>query len=69
MTNNTVYVYVDLYQILDVDEKNGVLSAKLWVYMYYFTPSAHWNRSEFGGLDFVVVPAKTFWQPDLGKFC
>ena len=66
MALNTVLLYVDLYQILDVDEKNGVITVKLWLYTFYFSESARWNSSDYGGLDTLLVPAKTFWTPDVG---
>ena len=67
MQNNTVYIYVDLYQILDVDEKNGVLSAKLWLYFYYYTPSALWDPNDYNGTQGLLVPANTFWTADIGE--
>ncbi|XP_075258337.1 neuronal acetylcholine receptor subunit alpha-5-like [Convolutriloba macropyga] len=65
MKQNTVYIYVDLYQILEVDERSGLLSAKLWLYYYYYSPSAMWNLTEYSKTMVLVVPANTFWTADI----
>ena len=68
LVNNTVFIFADLFQILDVDEKNGSWLVKLWTFFYYVTPSAKWNVSEHGGIRNLVVPSNTFWNPDIGTF-
>ena len=65
MLNNTVFIYFDLYQILEVDEKNGVLQAKFWLYYYYYAPSAEWEPEDYGNISTMLVPAKTFWTPSI----
>ena len=34
MVNDTVFIFIDLYQIVNMDEKNGILALKLWMYIY-----------------------------------
>ena len=68
MHNDTVYTYIDLYQIVDVDEKNGILKAKFWLFYYYYSPAARWNPEDYGNINIMQVPAKTFWTPSIGKF-
>ena len=65
MVNNSVYVSMDLYQILDVDEKNGIITAKFWAYFYYFSEKSKWNASDYGGIKILLFPNNTFWSPDL----
>ena len=67
MVNKTVYLSLDLYHIVDVDEKNGILTVKLTFFMYYYTPSASWNESELGEINTIAAPSDTFWTPDVGK--
>ena len=68
MENKTVYFYLEMLQILNVDQKMGIWEVKFFVDIYYYTPSAKWDPKEYGNgtLDAMVVPAGTFWTPDLG---
>ncbi len=66
LCNDSVHIYVDLIQIMNVDEKDGLWTVKLWVYYYYFTESLHWNSSDYDGIETLVVPPDTFWNPDIG---
>ena len=67
MIDNTVYLYTDLYQLLDVDEKMGLVNAKIWMYLYYYLPDIAWDPADYGGLDRFTVPKGTFWIPDISK--
>ena len=68
MLNRTVYMYIDLYQIVDVDEKNGVLKAKFWLFYYYYSKLAQWEPENYGNITVAQFPAKTFWTPSIGQF-
>ncbi|XP_075244296.1 neuronal acetylcholine receptor subunit beta-3-like isoform X2 [Convolutriloba macropyga] len=65
LLDNTVYIFMDLYQLLDVNEKDGLITVKLWLYYYYHSESARWNVSDFGGIQSVLVPKNTFWTADI----
>ena len=67
MVDNTVYLYVDLYKILSVDEREGSWTVKLWMYLYYFCPSVAWDISLYGNRTTLIVPKDTFWHPDFGN--
>ncbi|XP_063717738.1 acetylcholine receptor subunit alpha-like 1 [Symsagittifera roscoffensis] len=58
---------MDLFQILNVDVKNGVGEIKFFLYVYYTSPSAAWDPSLYGdgSMDIILVPAGTFWSPDI----
>ncbi|XP_063727850.1 neuronal acetylcholine receptor subunit beta-3-like isoform X2 [Symsagittifera roscoffensis] len=56
---------MDIYQIVDVNERNELWTTKLFLYYYYHCPSASWNRSEYGDTRVVTVPPDTFWSPDI----
>ena len=66
MTNNSVYIFIDLYQIANVDEKDGFITAKLWLYYYYYSQSARWNSTEYNKPE-LFVPPGTFWSADISK--
>ena len=66
MANNEVVIYLDMYQILGVDEKNGMISLKLWFYIYYKLNEHLWNPEDFGNMTKLQFPANTFWVPDVG---
>ncbi|XP_075257942.1 neuronal acetylcholine receptor subunit alpha-7-like isoform X1 [Convolutriloba macropyga] len=67
MENKTVYVYIDLFKLQEVDEKDGLWVAKLFLYYYYYSHSARWNSSDYndGTLTAFFVPQGTFWTPDI----
>ena len=66
--NNLVFIFADLNQISEINEKEGYLTVQLWVYCFYLSASAKWNASDFEGHGIVTVPANTFWTADIGKF-
>ena len=47
-SNRTVYAYMDLYQLLGVDEKEGVVSVKVWIFLTYYIDSIKWDPDEVG---------------------
>ena len=67
MQNNSVFVYFDIYQIVDVIEKDGLITVKLWLYAYYILEEPLWNEAEFNNVSIVQFPGETFWVPDVGK--
>ena len=66
MKDTRASVNLDLYQILDVDEKNGAIMVNMWCHMYYYSKAASWDPADFGGIQMVKVSPKTFWTPDIG---
>ncbi|XP_075243914.1 neuronal acetylcholine receptor subunit eat-2-like [Convolutriloba macropyga] len=64
MVDNTVHIFLDLYQISDVNEQQGVITVKLWLYYYYYSEEAKWNSSEFQR-QALLVPKGTFWEADI----
>ncbi|XP_075256847.1 neuronal acetylcholine receptor subunit beta-3-like isoform X2 [Convolutriloba macropyga] len=65
LLNKSVFVFADLNQISEVNEKEGYLTVQLWVYAFYYSPSAYWNTSETGWHYFVTVPTDTYWSADI----
>ena len=67
MVNQTVYLYVDLVQLLNIDEKNGLVTLQLRILFYYKSTSAKWNPRDFYNYTLLFFPKDTFWTPDIGE--
>ena len=67
MLNNSVFLYLDIYQVVDVDEKDGLISLKLWVYIFYFLEEPLWNENDYN-VSMMQFPEATFWEPDISKY-
>ncbi|XP_070552001.1 neuronal acetylcholine receptor subunit alpha-9-like [Ptychodera flava] len=52
-------------QILDVDEKNQILTLKAWLTVAWHDEFLTWNASEYDGITSVLLPSKAIWQPDI----
>ena len=67
MRNNTVYLNVDLYHLLGIDEKEGTLNVKLWLYVTYYLEHIAWDPT-VNGIYFIDLPPYTLWTPDIVPF-
>ncbi|XP_074090645.1 neuronal acetylcholine receptor subunit alpha-7 isoform X2 [Macrotis lagotis] len=61
----TVYFSLSLLQIMDVDEKNQVLTTNIWLQMYWTDYYLQWNMSEYPGVKNVRFPDGQIWKPDI----
>ncbi|XP_077868838.1 neuronal acetylcholine receptor subunit alpha-9-II-like [Saccoglossus kowalevskii] len=52
-------------QILDVDEKNQIITLKVWLVLRWYDEFLTWNPSDFGGITVVNIPVDLIWQPDI----
>ncbi|XP_070540188.1 neuronal acetylcholine receptor subunit beta-3-like [Ptychodera flava] len=52
-------------QLLDIDEKNQVITVGVWLDQYWNDYRLKWNASDFGGIESVIVPFQWLWYPDL----
>ena len=64
MLNNTVFLYSDLYQLIDVDEKGGFVNARVWIYLTYYLDHLKWDPTE-NNIYSVQLPPNTVWTPDI----
>ena len=67
MRNKTVYLYVDLYQLLGIDEKEGTVNVKLWLFITYYLDHLTWDPVA-NGIYWVDLPPYTLWTPDIVSF-
>ncbi|UMM44038.1 hypothetical protein L5515_019308 [Caenorhabditis briggsae] len=61
----TVDVGASLIRIIDVDEKNQVLTTNLWLEMKWNDAKLTWTPEKYGGLKTLHIPSEFIWTPDL----
>uniref|UniRef100_A0A5S6R535 Neurotransmitter-gated ion-channel ligand-binding domain-containing protein n=1 Tax=Trichuris muris TaxID=70415 RepID=A0A5S6R535_TRIMR len=54
-----------LIRIIDVDEKNQVLTTNLWLEMQWTDWKLVWNPTKYGGIKKLHIPADFIWTPDI----
>ncbi|XP_065200622.1 neuronal acetylcholine receptor subunit alpha-7 isoform X8 [Planococcus citri] len=54
-----------LQQIIDVDEKNQILIANLWLTLEWVDYNLKWNSSEYGNVRDLRITPKNIWRPDI----
>ncbi|XP_043083277.1 neuronal acetylcholine receptor subunit alpha-7 isoform X2 [Puntigrus tetrazona] len=61
----TVHFSFSLMQIMDVDEKNQVLTTNIWLQLYWRDHYLRWNTSDYPGVNTVRFPDSLIWRPDI----
>ncbi|XP_030622023.1 neuronal acetylcholine receptor subunit alpha-7a isoform X1 [Chanos chanos] len=61
----TVNFSFSLMQIMDVDEKNQVLTTNIWLQLYWYDYYLQWNVSDYPGVTSVRFPDSQIWKPDI----
>ncbi|XP_035702527.1 neuronal acetylcholine receptor subunit alpha-7 [Folsomia candida] len=54
-----------LMQIIDVDEKDQVLTTNAWINLEWTDSSLKWNTSEYGRVDNIRIHPTKLWKPDV----
>jgi len=54
-----------LQQIIDVDEKNQILTTNVWLNLEWTDVNLAWNESEYGNVQDVRIPPSQIWKPDI----
>ncbi|XP_078688827.1 neuronal acetylcholine receptor subunit alpha-10-like isoform X3 [Branchiostoma floridae x Branchiostoma belcheri] len=54
-----------LAHIIDLDEKDQILTVDIWLRMKWTDEFLTWNVSEYGGIESVTTRAERIWRPDL----
>ncbi|XP_024139531.1 neuronal acetylcholine receptor subunit alpha-9-II isoform X2 [Oryzias melastigma] len=60
-----VTLQITLSQIKDMDERNQVLIAYLWIRQTWHDAYLKWNKDDYDGLDVIHIPSSLVWRPDL----
>ncbi|XP_071440774.1 neuronal acetylcholine receptor subunit alpha-7-like isoform X9 [Hetaerina americana] len=54
-----------LQQIIDVDEKNQILTTNAWLNLEWNDYNLKWNDSEYGGVRDLRITPNKIWRPDV----
>ncbi|XP_067864690.1 neuronal acetylcholine receptor subunit alpha-9 [Heterodontus francisci] len=60
-----VTLKITLSQIKDMDERNQILTAYLWIRQIWFDAFLKWDRDKYDGLDAIRIPSSSVWRPDI----
>ncbi|KAL4622741.1 neuronal acetylcholine receptor subunit alpha-7-like [Arapaima gigas] len=61
----TVHFRLSLKQIMDLDEKNQVLTSNILLQLYWTDFYLQWNTTEYPGVTSVCFPDSQIWKPDI----
>uniref|UniRef100_A0A2K6L8J1 5-hydroxytryptamine receptor 3A n=2 Tax=Rhinopithecus bieti TaxID=61621 RepID=A0A2K6L8J1_RHIBE len=61
----TVSIDVIVYAILNVDEKNQVLTTYIWYRQYWTDEFLQWNPEDFDNITKLSIPTDSIWVPDI----
>ncbi|KAL4228146.1 Neuronal acetylcholine receptor subunit [Mactra antiquata] len=61
----TVKLGVRLSQILEVSEKNQIVTTKIWLKHEWLDMRLKWDPNDYGGLLYTNIPSDDLWRPDI----
>lgn len=56
---------VALAQIIDVDEKNQIMTTNCWLNQNWLDPKLKWEPGKYGNISVLRIPYKDIWRPDV----
>ena len=59
-----VRLLMKLTQLIDVDEKNQILTTSVWLRHEWFDHHLQWDPTEFQGIQNIHLSSKHIWLPD-----
>ncbi|XP_030010278.1 neuronal acetylcholine receptor subunit alpha-9-like [Sphaeramia orbicularis] len=60
-----VTLQITLSQIIDMDERNQILTTYLWVRQVWMDFYLSWKKEDYDGLDTIRIPSSYVWRPDI----
>ncbi|XP_078077598.1 neuronal acetylcholine receptor subunit alpha-10-like [Mustelus asterias] len=60
-----VTLQITLFQIIDMDERNQILTTYLWIRQVWNDAFRHWDKDDYGGIDILHIPSSYLWKPDV----
>ncbi|XP_068600247.1 neuronal acetylcholine receptor subunit alpha-10-like [Brachionichthys hirsutus] len=60
-----VTLQITLSQIIDMDERNQILTTYLWVRQVWMDSYLTWKKEDYDGLDAIRIPSSYVWRPDI----
>uniref|UniRef100_A0A3P9IGV6 Cholinergic receptor, nicotinic, alpha 10a n=1 Tax=Oryzias latipes TaxID=8090 RepID=A0A3P9IGV6_ORYLA len=66
-TDNIINVtlQITLSQIIDMDERNQILTTYLWIRQVWMDAFLSWRKEDYDGLDTIRIPSSLVWRPDI----
>jgi len=61
----TVKIDLKLTHIIDIDEKNQIMTTDVWLTQVWTDYRMQWNKSEFNDISIFHMPATEVWTPDI----
>nr|CAH0110546.1 unnamed protein product [Daphnia galeata] len=56
---------MSLHLLIDVDERNQILTTNCWLTQKWNDSHLTWNSSDYGGIHVVRIPYQRVWRPDI----
>ncbi|KAH9499313.1 Acetylcholine receptor subunit alpha-like 1 [Bulinus truncatus] len=56
---------IRLSQLIDIDEKNQIMTTNVWLRQEWTDHKLTWRTAEYGGVDHLYVPSENIWLPDI----
>ncbi|XP_007097248.2 neuronal acetylcholine receptor subunit alpha-2 [Panthera tigris] len=56
---------LSIAQLIDVDEKNQMMTTNVWLKQEWNDYKLHWNPADFGNITSLRVPSEMIWIPDI----
>uniref|UniRef100_A0A3B4TNQ7 Neuronal acetylcholine receptor subunit alpha-9-like n=1 Tax=Seriola dumerili TaxID=41447 RepID=A0A3B4TNQ7_SERDU len=60
-----VTLQITLSQIIDMDERNQILTTYLWIRQVWNDAYLTWKKEDYDGLDTIRIPSSYVWRPDI----
>ncbi|TNN70520.1 Neuronal acetylcholine receptor subunit alpha-9-II [Liparis tanakae] len=60
-----VTLQITLSQIKDMDARNQILIAYLWIRQTWLDAYLKWDKEDYDGLEVIHIPSSLVWRPDL----
>ncbi|ESN95576.1 hypothetical protein HELRODRAFT_86626, partial [Helobdella robusta] len=54
-----------LAQIIDVDEKNQIITTNCWLNQAWIDAKLRWASDDYGGIKVIRLPFESVWRPDI----
>ncbi|KAJ8390991.1 hypothetical protein AAFF_G00097690 [Aldrovandia affinis] len=61
----TVRFGLKISQLVDVDEKNQLMTTNVWLWQEWTDNKLRWNPEDYGGITSIRVPSESIWLPDI----
>ncbi|XP_038059338.1 neuronal acetylcholine receptor subunit beta-4-like [Patiria miniata] len=56
---------LSISQLIDVDEKNQIMTTSVWVKHSWTDRHLTWNPDEYDGITYIHIPSSLLWRPDI----